>query len=381
MPPKKNQNQSPQKKNNNKFDDLLNLALTKSCNIALTDDQWTQASLPVWSGGLGVRSVCMLASSAFLASAAGTLPLQSHILRNTLAVVEDTSMSLKHWLSVSGTSDEASLPVGNQRAWDSVVVNHSFQTLLNTQTDKYHRARLLAAKAAHSGDWLHAVPISSCGLRLNDEAVRVAVGLRLGSTLCQPYKCICGASVDTRGSHALSCRRNPGRSQRHHFVNDLIWRSLSKAGFPSIKEPQGLLRSDGKRPDGLTLIPWRDGRCATWDVTVTDTVAASYLNATSHTAGSAAEAAASRKEVKYAAISTNYLFFPLAFETFGPINQAGCDFLSMLGNRLSLVSDDPRESSFLFQRLSVSIQRFNSICFCNSFGNLPAQFFDQPRRI
>ena len=155
-------------------------------------------------------------------------------------------------------SDEASLPVGNQRAWDSVVVNHSFQTLLNTQTDKYHSARLLAAKAAHSGDWLHAVPISSGGLRINDEAGRVAVGLRLGSTLCQPYKCKCGPSEDTRGSHALSRRRNPGRSQRHHFVNDLIWRSLSKAGFPSIKDLQGLLRSDGKRPDDLTLISWRN---------------------------------------------------------------------------------------------------------------------------
>jgi hypothetical protein len=63
-----------------RFDDLLCLALTKSCNIALTDDQWTQASLPVYSGGLGVRSVSMLASSAFLASAAGTLLLQSQIL-------------------------------------------------------------------------------------------------------------------------------------------------------------------------------------------------------------------------------------------------------------------------------------------------------------
>ena len=31
-----------------------------------------------------------------------------------------------------------------------------------------------------------------------------------------------------------------------------------------------------KRPDDLTLTPWRDGRCAAWDVTVTDTVAASY---------------------------------------------------------------------------------------------------------
>jgi len=144
-------------------------------------------------------------------------------------------------------------------------------------------------------------------------------------------------------------------------------------------EPQGLFRADRKRPDGLTLTPWRDGRCATWDVTITDTVAASYLNSTASCAGSAAEAAASRKEEKYAEIAAQYHFIPLAFETFGPINQAGCDFLSSLGHRLSLVSDDPRESSFLFQRLSVAIQRFNSVCFCNSFGNLPAQFLDQPR--
>jgi hypothetical protein len=361
------------------FDDLLHLALTKSCNIALNGDQWTQASLPVWSGGLGVRSVSMLASSAFLASAAGTLPLQTQILRNTQAAAEDTSSSLRHWLFISGMSGEDSLPVGSQRVLDTIVVNHTFQTLLESQATQYHRARLLAAKAVHSGDWLHAIPISSCGLRLNNEALRVAVGLRLGAELCQPYRCICNAAVDIGGSHALSCRRNPGRAQRHHFMNDLIWRSLSKAGFPSIKEPHGLLRSDGKRPDGLTLIPWQDGRCATWDVTVTDTVAASYLNRSATCAGSAAEAAATRKEEKYAEISNSCLFFPLAFETFGPINQKGCDFLSSLGHRLFLVSDDPRETSFLFQRLSVAIQRFNSVCFCHSFGNLPAQFLDQSR--
>jgi len=273
----------------------------------------------------------MLASSAFLASAAGTLPLQSQILRNTQTAEGDTRTASKHWLSISGLPCDASVPAGNQRILDAVVVNHAYQTQLKNQTNPYHRARFLAAAAAHSGDWLHAVPISACGLRLNNEAVRVAVGLRLGSELCQPYRCICGASVDTHGSHALSCRRNPGRSQRHHLVNDLIWRSLSKAGFPSIKEPQGLLRTDGKRPDGLTLTPWKDGRCATWDVTVTDTVAASYLNATSACAGSAAEAAAKRKEDKYAEISATYHFFPLAFETFGPINHVGSDFLCSLG--------------------------------------------------
>jgi hypothetical protein len=100
------------------------------------------------------------------------------------------------------------------------------------------------------------------------------------------------------------------------------------------------------------------------------------LNSTASCAGSAAEAVASRKVEKNAEIAVQYLFVPLAFETFGPINQADCDFLSSLGHRLSLVW----ESSFLYQRLSVAVQRFNSVRFCNSFGNLPAQFFDQPRR-
>jgi len=30
----------------------------------------------------------------------------------------------------------------------------------------------------------------------------------------------------------------------------------------------GLFRSDGKRPDGLTLVPWQSGKSLCWDVTV-----------------------------------------------------------------------------------------------------------------
>jgi len=45
----------------------------------------------------------------------------------------------------------------------------------------HSRASVLAASSQHSGDWLFALPIASCGLKLDDEAVTVAVGLRLGS--------------------------------------------------------------------------------------------------------------------------------------------------------------------------------------------------------
>src|SRR6218665_265726 len=67
-----------------------------------------------------------------------------------------------------------------------------------------------------------------------------------------------------------------------------------------MKEPSGLLRIDGKRPDGATLIPWSAGRYMAWDTTVVHTCAASYLSQTAISARSAAEQAAIRKTAKYA---------------------------------------------------------------------------------
>jgi len=39
---------------------------------------------------------------------------------------------------------------------------------------------IIIATATHSGDWLQAAPIASVGLKLSDEAVRVAVAHRRG---------------------------------------------------------------------------------------------------------------------------------------------------------------------------------------------------------
>ena len=50
-------------------------------------------------------------------------------------------------------------------------------------------------------------------------------------------------------------------------------------------------------------------------------------------------------------------------ETLGEINMDGHRFLDSLGERLSFVSGDPRETTFLYQRLSVLIQIFNAVAF------------------
>jgi len=129
----------------------------------------------------------------------------------------------------------------------------------------------------------------------------------------------------------------------------------------------GLLRSDGKRPDGLTLVPWQSRKPLTWDVTVTHTLAASYVSSTAREAGASAEMAATRKSSKYADLSHSHHFQPIALETLGSMNSSAVSFFHDLGRRISQVSGDSREASYLFQRIAFTIQRFNSVLFRDSF--------------
>jgi len=95
--------------------------------------------------------------------------------------------------------------------------------------------------------------------------------------------------------------------------------------------------------------------------TVATTLADSYVSASAALAGAAAETAATRKSVKYADLPASYLFEPIAFETLGPMNLSALNLLNDLGCKISSVSGDDREGHFLFQRLSVILQRYNAV--------------------
>jgi hypothetical protein len=354
------------------FDNLLRSAISAITNNPLPEIGWIQASLPVAEGGLGIRSVASLAPSAFLASAAGTRNLQDAILLRCITS-EDKFIqpALAAWQLGHSDIPPTGASAVFQSKWDRSTITCARDRLWLANTDQHNRARLLATAAPHSGDWLHALPITACGLRMDDEAIRVAVGLRLGVSICEPHNCPCGALVDTLGAHGLSCRRSAGRTVRHQQINDLVWRALTRANIPATKEPVGLSRSDGKRPDGLTLIPWKSGKGLIWDVTVADTLAPSYLADTSSTPGSAAEKAATKKITKYTELARTHLFCPLAWESMGPANEQGLSFIKELGQRISTVTGDPREAAFLFQRISITLQRCNSICFSGTFCQPP----------
>jgi len=105
----------------------------------------------------------------------------------------------------------------------------------------------------------------------------------------------------------------------------------------------------------------------TWDVTVVSTLETSYLSSSARSAGAAADLAASRKEAKYTSFTNSYIFQPIAVESHGSFSVSSLSFLTTLGERLTGTSGDLREMSYVFQRLSVIVQRFNSVLIQESF--------------
>ena len=85
-------------------------------------------------------------------------------------------------------------------------------------------------------------------------------------------------------------------------------------------------------------------------------------------AGGAAEAAANRKTHKYTDLPATHIFQPLAFETHGATHSSALYFLNAVGGRSAAESGDPRETYFLWQRISILIQRFNAILISETFS-------------
>ena len=82
---------------------VLRCGLSTILNVNLNGTQWTQATLPVYTGSLGVRSAYMLEPSAFLASAAATLSLQEAILPDQVRGTDELALfiSLSVWKTLT----------------------------------------------------------------------------------------------------------------------------------------------------------------------------------------------------------------------------------------------------------------------------------------
>ena len=66
-------------------------------------------------------------------------------------------------------------------------------------------------------------------------------------------------------------------------------------------------------------------------------------------------------------LSDSRMFFPVAIETLVPLSDEAHSLIAGIDRRATLCTADPRETTFRYQRISVTIQRFNAVCLANTF--------------
>ena len=208
----------------------------------------------------------------------------------------------------------------------------------------------------------------------DDQQLRISIGLRLGANICVKHTCHCGKRVERDGLHGLSCTKSAGRFSRHATLNYLIKHTLGSLDLPSMLEPRGLYRTDGKRPDGVTMILWEMGKQLVWDVTVVDALARRRLNQGSlcKQGTTTTEAEASKIE-KYRELLDNvYIFQPVALEVQGSLGESSEIFITRLCKMLCRSHDDQRVGSFLKQWISMALQIGNAACVLGTVSNTDA---------
>ena len=121
------------------WDHLMMAIICRITNINFKqgDASWSQATLPVNSGGLGLRSASNLAPSAFLASADGVLDLTRQLLPAHLSAAShsDRNLALSTWQDALPVNTPLPTATHWQKTWNQPVVHHLFDSLLAHCTD------------------------------------------------------------------------------------------------------------------------------------------------------------------------------------------------------------------------------------------------------
>jgi len=136
--------------------------------------------------------------------------------------------------------------------------------------------------------YLHAL-----GTKVDDDSLRIVVGLHLGVPIVAKHTSVCGSKVDSLGTHDLTCRCSSGHDPWHAAVNETtILRALVSGSVPAVSHDHG------KRPDSMTLIPW-------WQAALRLCI---YLLKWCSQLANSAESAKVRK---YSSLSPSFLLFSI----------------------------------------------------------------------
>ena len=121
-----------------------------------------------------------------------------------------------------------------------------------------------------------------------------------------------------------------------------------------------------RRPDGITIFPFSQGKALCWDATCVNTFGESSINASAIEVGQAAAKAENTKRNKYPELVRRFRFEPVAIETSGVFGPSTRNIVQEIGKRISEKTGDKRENIWLKQRLNIAVQKGNALSIISS---------------
>ena len=148
------------------FDWAVRQALEAILGTPLTSSQWTQASLPVAKGGLGLRLADSHGAAAFLSSyGASQLLVQEMRWRQQDFEVTNVDNAMAELNNLLGDLPltRGEVTVMTQRKISALVDEESHSRLIEAVTVPRELARLKCVSREGAGNWLTALPSKTLG--------------------------------------------------------------------------------------------------------------------------------------------------------------------------------------------------------------------------
>ena len=253
-----------------KYDKTVRDGLSKVCNVNFDDISSTQLAPPTIMGGLGVSSASLLAfwpqllarvtfSRRFTRKHSKIFHLQKRFRNGWVWRMNRIFLSMES--RKTGHNISSSKPPKNWfLEWMTNVRKFSMLSKANSGLNGWTSfpVKTLAWNLMISNFGFQLVYVSEPTFALR---IRATVVKELNGTV---YTVFLAPRVLV-ASHVM-------------LLSILSKQTLGSLDLPSMLESRGLYRTDCKRPDGVTMIPWVMGEQPVWDVTVVDALAPSCLN-------------------------------------------------------------------------------------------------------
>ena len=94
-----------------------------------------------------------------------------------------------------------------QKNWTEPIFDSEIADLI-LRLEPTDVKRFNAFQDRFGSHWLNVIPCKNLRLKLSNQQLRIAIGLRLGSIRSERLECVCGKDFTEDGWHDLSCLKN-----------------------------------------------------------------------------------------------------------------------------------------------------------------------------